>query len=162
MSQNPNINWLERLGKWRAALTGRLLGTRLITDPQCRAFRDLFDKVNILKAESRVFQHALTTKDVATADEFSAAFLPTHPAQTKGIHDLFGDLLILRAEVSALQYLLMQKGIINEAEFGQLIQEECKWLCERYEQQFPGFKATDAGLSINTSVAAKTVEGWPI
>lgn len=157
-----NINWLERLGKWRAALTGRLLGTRLLTDPQGRAARDLFDKVNILKAESSTLLGIIASKDIASAEEFKEALLPTHPAQTRAIHDLFGDLLRLRAEVSAIQYLLMQAGIIDEQKFGDTIQAECQWLCEQYERQFPGFKATDTGLNIDTSVALKTMQGWPI
>lgn len=40
------------------------------------------------------------------------------------------------------------------------IQREAKYLCERYEQRFPGFKATDVGMQINAHIARDTTQGW--
>jgi hypothetical protein len=42
---------LNRLCKWRSILVGRILGTRSADDPVARGYRDLFDKLLILRAE---------------------------------------------------------------------------------------------------------------
>jgi hypothetical protein len=157
----PSVNWLERLGKWRALLTGRLLGTRLITDPQARGARDLFDKLNALAADARAMQTVLVTKGVTTRAEFMEALGAGSPAQREAADDIFETLLKLRAEVNAVTYLLLHKGVVSDEEYTRVLMSECKWLCEDYEQQFPGFKATDVGLTIDTRLAAQTTQGWP-
>lgn len=110
----PRIDWLNRLAKWRSVLTGRVLGTRSIDDPQCQGYRDLFEK-----------------------------------------------LLLLRAEQSALVALLCRQGLIHRKEFAEQVQYEAKYLCESYEQAFPGFKASDIGMDIDVAKAAETTKGWP-
>ena len=66
------INWLERLGKWRMVLTGRWLGTRATDDPQAKAARDLFDQMNCLRADVNALSRLLIDKKVITAEEFTA------------------------------------------------------------------------------------------
>lgn len=156
------INWLERLGKWRALLTGRLLGTRLIYDPQARGARDLFDKLNVLAAEGSTVSGLLTSRGVFTPEEFAGALKAESPAQADAVGDLFETLLQLRAEQNAVTHLLMRKGLLDADEFRARLMKECEWLCARYEDEFRGFRATDHGLEIyDARLAAQTARGWP-
>lgn len=160
---DTQINWLERLGKWRTVLTGRLLGTRLITDQQGRAGRDLFDKVNALRADARTLPVLLRSKQIVSAEEFAEALGTKFDASKQFAGDLFATLLELRAEVSAVTFLLQQKGVVTAEEFTRVYMTECKWLCEDYERQYPGFRATDVGLVIyDPRQAAETTRGWPL
>lgn len=61
---------LNRLGKWRSALTGRILGTRAKGDPESDGFRDLFDKLLLLRAEVTAITGLLLEKGVFTDLEF--------------------------------------------------------------------------------------------
>lgn len=106
------IDWLQRLAKWRTVFAGWQLGTRDKTDPECQAVRD----------------HR----------ELS---------------------LILRAEVNTLAQLMIEKGVFTSGEYDAQLQKEAKILCEHYEKQFPGFKATDIGLQID-SRAEQTTKQW--
>lgn len=159
----PQTNWLERLGKWRALLTGRLLGTRLITDPQARGARDLFDKENALSADARALRGVLVSKAVCTPEEFLEALGSDSPAQREAAGDIFETLLRLRAEINAVTWLLLHKQVVSAEEFTRTIHTEAKWLCEDYERQYPGFRAFDGGLTIfDLKLAAETTKGWPI
>jgi hypothetical protein len=62
--------------------------------------------------------------------------------------------MALRAEVSAQSALLVKKGIFTAEELTDQVHEEAKFLCEAYEQKFPGVKATDDGLTITPEAAA--------
>ena len=68
--------------------------------------------------------------------------------------------MLLRSEASAISQLLVKKGIITAEEYTAQVQEECAYLCRAYECRFPGFKATDYGLDINTEIARDTMAGW--
>ncbi len=67
----PRIDWLNRLAKWRSVLTGRVLGTRPITDPQTQGYRDLFEKLLLLRAEQSAVASLLAKKGLITAEEFT-------------------------------------------------------------------------------------------
>lgn len=108
-----NINWIERLGKWRTVFTGWQLGTRAKGDPESDAVRD-------------------------------------HRELT----------MLLRAEVNAQTQLLVNRGVFTSEEYTKQVHEEARLLCEAYERRFPGFKATDYGLSINAEIAKDTMAGW--
>lgn len=71
--------------------------------------------------------------------------------------------LMLRAEVTALTGLLIDKGIISVDEFTERVESESKYLCDLYETRFPGFHATDQGLTIDAKKAAETAARmhWP-
>jgi hypothetical protein len=66
----------------------------------------------------------------------------------------------LRAGENALTALLIKKGIFTAEEFTTQMQEEAKYLCEAYERRFPGFKATDDGMSMDIAIARDTMAGW--
>jgi hypothetical protein len=82
--------------------------------------------------------------------------------QCKGMRDLITKCLLLRAEVNALTGLLADKGVFTAEEWTARLQAEAKWLCEQYEQQFPGARATDTGMDIyDVKLYAETAKGWP-
>lgn len=68
--------------------------------------------------------------------------------------------MALRAEGNALAALLIAKGVFTAQEYTDSVHEEARQLCEQYERRFPGFKATDEGMSINTAIARDTTAGW--
>lgn len=68
--------------------------------------------------------------------------------------------MMLRAEVNAMAMLLIENRIFSAKEWDKQVQKECQLLCEGYEKRFPGFKATDEGLEIDTEKSLKTTRGW--
>jgi len=154
-------DWIQRLGKWRVVFTGRLLGTRLITDPQARGARDWSDKLNALRVEGKMISELLISQGIFTEEEFAAAIRAESPAQAEAVHDIFETTLLSRAQVNAITFLLLEKGVIDQKSFVARYQEECRWLCEQYEREFPGFRATDTGMQIHAALAALTMKGWP-
>ena len=69
-------------------------------------------------------------------------------------------ILLLRAENNALMALLVQKGVFTGTEFAAQLDVEAEHLCEQYEKAFPGFKATETGLTMDAKLAAQTMGGW--
>lgn len=63
---------LNRLTKWRAVFTGRMLGTRERGDIEAIAFRDLFEKLILLRAEGSAMTRLLIGKGVFTEDEWGS------------------------------------------------------------------------------------------
>jgi len=61
-----------------------------------------------------------------------------------------------RVEINALTALLLQKGVFTIDEFMAQVAEECGHKEREYEAMFPGYKATDTGISIDPKVAAET------
>ncbi len=111
----PRIDWINRLGKWRMVLVGRLLGTRPDTDPQTIGYRKLIDQLHM--------------------------------------RDL---------ECAALLGLLIDKGVLTSEEVTIQMQRAARERCEKYEREFPGFTATDVGISVDVAKAAETTKGWPL
>lgn len=68
--------------------------------------------------------------------------------------------LFLRAEVTALTALLIERGVFTLADFEKQLDIEAAALDKAFEQKFPGFKATDIGISIDVKQAAETMKGW--
>lgn len=68
--------------------------------------------------------------------------------------------MMMRAEMNALSVLLIRKNVFTAEELTAQVHEECKHLCQQYERKFPGFKATDYGMEINTTIAKDTMAGW--
>lgn len=62
----------ERLGKWRAHFAGWQLGTRLGSDPEVQAVRDLVERTLLLRAEVSALTAILIEKGVCTFDEMTA------------------------------------------------------------------------------------------
>ena len=68
--------------------------------------------------------------------------------------------LLLRAEVNALLYMLVDKGLVSEEEWNEALEREAELLQRALEGQFPGVKATDDGLTIDTQAAASWMGKW--
>ena len=77
------------------------------------------------------------------------------------VRDVAEKYLILRVEVTALSVLLQDRGIITTEQFQNQIITECDYLQAQLERSFPGFKATDDGMHIDTAKAVETTKGWP-
>lgn len=165
MTSNGNgqneINWLQRLCKWRSVLVGRILGTRPLTDSQTKGMRDLFDKLNILKAEGRATASILVEREVITQAEFNERIRATLASQKEGVEDIFEDTLLIRAHFTVISGILLEQGIITVDDYRARINKEARWLCEQYEKEFPGFSAHDFGINISMPEAAETTKGWP-
>lgn len=63
---------LEKVGKWRSILAGRILGTRPDSDPATQGIRDLLDKAVTLRVEVTTITRLLLEKGVVTPDEWFA------------------------------------------------------------------------------------------
>ena len=61
-----------------------------------------------------------------------------------------------RVELNALTTLLIHKGVFTREEFMVQLVEECGHKEREYEQMFPGYKATDTGVSIDLKVVPET------
>lgn len=68
--------------------------------------------------------------------------------------------ILLRAEVSALVGLLVLKGAITTAEWETQLEREAQLLDAEYQKRFPGFRASDSGISMNPVLARDTMQGW--
>lgn len=67
--------------------------------------------------------------------------------------------ILLRAEVNALTALLIAKGVFSLEQIDAQLRNEAELLSRQYEERFPGFKATDAGLQLDAR-AVETMKGW--
>lgn len=68
--------------------------------------------------------------------------------------------MLMRSELNALVGLLIDRGVFSAEEFTSRLESEAEYLSKQYERKFPGFKATDDGLSMNPAIAADTMRGW--
>jgi hypothetical protein len=64
---------LNRLCKWRTVLVGRLLGTRPDSDPQTQGYRDLIDKMLVLRVEVTALTRLLLQNGIITEEGFKVA-----------------------------------------------------------------------------------------
>jgi hypothetical protein len=85
--------------------------------------------------------------------------LDTDP-ECQAVREQFNTMISARVELNALTALLIKKQIITEVEFMEQMIVECDFLHTAYEKKFPGFRATDSGMHIDTAVAAETMKGW--
>jgi hypothetical protein len=74
----------------------------------------------------------------------------------KAYRDRADAVLMLRVEVNALTALLIAKGVFTLDEFMAQIVTECEHKQRELEAMFPGYKATDVGISIDPKIAAET------
>jgi hypothetical protein len=79
-------------------------------------------------------------------------FEPGVPA----MRDLQDNRLIVRVELTALTYLLFEKGIITKAEWEAAVEREADELDKMYRRKFPGYTATDTGITIDPELAQET------
>lgn len=69
-------------------------------------------------------------------------------------------LLMTQAEQLATFSLLMDKGVFTRAEYEAALQRAAQTLCLELEEQFPGIKSHDHGVSIDRR-AVETMKDWP-
>lgn len=69
-------------------------------------------------------------------------------------------LLLLRAEFNALTALCLEKKVFTLEEWDRQLATEADLLSKGLEQRFPGFRATDVGLEMDSKIAAQTTKGW--
>lgn len=81
-------------------------------------------------------------------------------AECRAVRDHREVTMLLRAELNAMTKVLIDRGVITIEELERALGEEADKLSADYEKKFPGFKATDAGISINVQQAAQTTKGW--
>lgn len=67
--------------------------------------------------------------------------------------------ILLRAEVSALTMLLIDKGVFTHDEWLKQMEREANELCQRYEQHWPGARATENGMTYDKRVLP-WMKGW--
>ncbi len=69
--KSTDINWMERLGKWRTIFTGWQLGTRAKGDPEADAVRDHREATMMLRVEVSAMSQLLVRKGVFTREEYT-------------------------------------------------------------------------------------------
>lgn len=85
---------------------------------------------------------------------------PTHDPECQAVRDQREVLLLLRVELSALTNVLITKKVLTLEEFQLQLLTEVQHMQANLEKRFPGFKATDTGVSIDPKLAAETTKGW--
>lgn len=68
--------------------------------------------------------------------------------------------ILLRAELSALTRALIDRHVITASNFLAAIEQEAIQLDRDYRDRFPGFEATEVGITIDTAKARETTKGW--
>jgi hypothetical protein len=69
--------------------------------------------------------------------------------------------LLLRAEVNALAMLMLEKSVFSGEEWDRQLVIEAKHLEEALEKQFPGARASDDGMHIDTARATPWMSKFP-
>ena len=69
-------------------------------------------------------------------------------------------LLLIRAELNALAALCLEKRLFTAEEWDSTLAREADELSASLAERFPGFRATDVGLEMDSKVAAATTKGW--
>jgi hypothetical protein len=94
---------------------------------------------------------------------FAGRWLGTRPKddpECQAVRDITEKYLMLRVEVNALTALFIARGVFAVEDFEKQIIRECDYMQTMLEKSFPGFKATDDGMHIDTARAAETMKGW--
>ena len=68
---SDNIDWLNRLAKWRSVFAGWQLGTRLADDPECQAVRDHREATLLQQLGTEAITTLLIRKGIFTAEELT-------------------------------------------------------------------------------------------
>jgi len=72
-------------------------------------------------------------------------------------------LILLRVEMSALADVLLRKGVITQDEFQAALEREARTLDHAYQEKYPGFSTSQAGLHLKLPQARETMKqlGFP-
>lgn len=68
--------------------------------------------------------------------------------------------MLMRVELSAVMTILKRKGILQDGELDAALIDEAERLDKQYEKLFPGFTATDSGISMDPKIVPQTMKGW--
>ncbi len=82
--------------------------------------------------------------------------VPDDKPGVKAHRDRADAVLMMRVELNALTSLLVAKRVFTVEEFMAQIVTECEHKQRELEAMFPGYKATDIGISIDVAQAAVT------
>lgn len=82
--------------------------------------------------------------------------------EAKALKDHREQSMVLRVEVTALVGLMLEKGVFTLEEFQNAVALEAGELEKMLERKFPGFRATDDGMSMDLITIQKhgTTDGW--
>lgn len=81
--------------------------------------------------------------------------------QCRAYRDLTDARLVMRVELTAIVGLLIDKGVLTAEEFQNAVANEADLYSRDLESVFPGFKATDTGMHLDTPKVAVTTRNWP-
>lgn len=82
---------------------------------------------------------------------------PKGDPESDAVRDHREQSLMLRAEVSALTMLLIAKGVFTAEELTEQLGVEADAYSEMLERRFPGFIATEHGISIDVVEGGETM-----
>lgn len=85
---------------------------------------------------------------------------PKGDPESDAVRDINEARLIQRAELTALTRMMIERGVFTPDEFRATVQDEARLLCKSYEHRFPGFEATDEGMSLRMPEAAETTKRY--
>lgn len=85
---------------------------------------------------------------------------PDTDPECQAVRDHREATILMRAEANALLGLLLKRGLLTEAEWLAALEREAVQLSKDYERRFPGFTATDNGITMDIAKAAETMKGW--
>ena len=81
-------------------------------------------------------------------------------AECKAVREHREATIMLRAEVSALTSLMLEKKVFTDEEYDAALLGAADRLNSDYQAFFPGFKATETGITMNAAIARDTMQGW--
>lgn len=122
---------------------------------------DVQSRAGIVQAYEQAVQRLCKWRAV-----FLGWMLGTLPDNTPGLKahkDRVDAQLMTRVEINALTALLIKKGVFTTEEFMAQVVEECEHHSRVLEKTFPGYKATDEGMSMDVQEVQKTMKrlGFP-
>lgn len=85
---------------------------------------------------------------------------PKGDAEGDAVRDHREVTLLMRAELNAMTALLISKKIFTAEEFSATLDAEAEHLCTMYSNRFPGFRASDDGMHMETEIVRDTMAGW--
>lgn len=80
--------------------------------------------------------------------------------ESQAVRDHRETTMIQRVELTALMSLMIRKGMITQDEYFEAVAEEADLLDADYESRFRGFKTTQAGVTVDSVIAADTMRFW--
>lgn len=86
---HEGLRQANRLAKWRAVYTGRIAGTRTADDPVAIGYRDLFEKVLLMRAELNAVTSLLLDAGLINPEYADRAFGREYEQLADALADVF-------------------------------------------------------------------------